>query len=199
MRVAIAVVLLGAGLVAAQDSRSSSSLERPFASNGRVRMELSAGEYHIAGSADNRIHMEWSTRDAESLAKVHNRVDVRDRDASLMTDGPSNRNFRVTIHVPKQTDLYVRLTAGDLRVEDIRGNKDIELHAGDARIDVGRAEDYNSVDASLWAGDIKAEAFNIYKDGLFRSFDWKGKGPYKLHAHLKAGDLRLYSKADDKR
>jgi len=199
MRVAVAVALLGTALVAAQDSRSSSSLERPFAPNGRVRMDLSAGDYHIAGSPDNRIHMEWSTRDAESLAKVRNRVDVRDRDANLTTDGPSNRNFRVTIHVPNQTDLYVRLTAGDLRVEDIRGNKDIELHAGDARIDVGRAEDYNSVDASLWAGDIKAEAFNIYKDGLFRSFDWKGKGPYRLHAHLKAGDLRLYSKADDKR
>jgi hypothetical protein len=199
MRVAVAVALLGTALVAAQDSRSSSSLERPFAPNGRVRMDLSAGDYHIAGSPDNRIHMEWSTRDAESLARVRTRADVRDKDASIMTDGPSNKNFRVTIHVPNQTDLYVRLTAGDLRVEDIRGNKDIELHAGDARIDVGRAEDYNSVDASLWAGDIKADAFNIYKDGLFRSFDWKGKGPYKLHAHLKAGDLRLYSKADDKR
>ena len=86
------------------------------------------------------------------------------------------------------------MTAGDIRIEDVRGNKDIELHAGDVRIDVGRAEDYNSVDASVWAGDIKAEPFNTIKGGLFRSFEWNGHDPYRLHARLKAGDLRLYRK-----
>ncbi len=198
MRTAIApMMLLGTALVFAQPGQTSSSLDQPFAPNGRVRMDLSAGDYHITGSADSRIHLDWSVRDGESLSKVRARADVRGRDANVITDGPSNKNFKVTIRVPNQTDLYVRLTAGDLRVEDIRGNKDIELRAGDARVDVGRAEDYNSVDASLWAGDIKADAFNIYKGGLFRSFTWSGKGPYTLHAHLMAGDLRLYSKATE--
>ena len=98
------------------------------------------------------------------------------------------------IEVPERSDLFVRLTAGDLRIEDIRGNKDVELYAGDARIDVGRAEDYHTVDASVWAGDIHAAPFHVSKGGLFRSFDWSGKGPYRLHAKLKAGDIRLYSK-----
>ena len=43
----------------------------------------------------------------------------------------------------------------------------------------------------LWA-----EPFSIHKEGLFRWFDWSRKGPYRLHARLKAGDLRLYSKTD---
>jgi hypothetical protein len=34
---------------------------------------------------------------------------------------------------------------------------------------------------------------------LFRSFDWKGKGPYRLHVHLKAGDVHLFTAADDSR
>ena len=208
MRVAVGAAILGTALVAApllraaQDARTSDALELAFAQNGRIRMDLSAGDYQISGSPDNRIRLEWSVRDADALARVHARVDVRDkdaRDASITTDGPSNKGFKVTIRVPDRSDLYVRLTAGDLRVEDIRGNKDIELRAGDARIDVGRAEDYNHADASVWAGDIKAEAFNVFKDGLFRSFDWSGKGPYRLHAHLMAGDLRLYSKSADGR
>jgi hypothetical protein len=157
-------------------------------------MDLSAGEYRISGGTDNRIRVEWSLRDPDQLSRVHAQADVRDRDASITTDGPSNKGLKVAIQVPDRSDLYVRLTAGDLRVEDIRGNKDIELHAGDARIDVGRAEDYHAVDASVWAGDIQAAPFHVFKDGLFRSFDWSGKGPYRLHAHLKAGDLRLYSK-----
>jgi hypothetical protein len=187
------VGMLGAGVVATPDSRPSGSLERPFPASGRVRMDLVAGDYQIVGDAAEGIRLDWTVRDVESLAKVKARVDIKDREASITTDGPSNRNLSFTIRVPRQSDLFVRLSAGDLRVEGIRGNKDVQLNAGDARIDVGRAEDYGAVDASVWVGDLKAEAFNVFKDGLFRSFEWHGKGPYKLHARLMAGDLQLYA------
>ena len=200
MRGAITTAVLGGMLIAsagAQTSgaRPSDSLVRSFAQNGKIRMELSAGDYNISGSKDPRIHIRWSVRDVDQLSRVHARADVRGADASIVTDGPSNNSLKFDIQVPERSDLYVRMTAGDIRIEDVRGNKDIELHAGDVRIDVGRAEDYNSVDASVWAGDIKAEPFNTIKGGLFRSFEWNGHGPYRLHARLKAGDLRLYSKA----
>jgi hypothetical protein len=205
MRVAVSAAILGTALVAAplcqttQDARAKDSLERAFSQNGRIRMDLSAGDYRISGSPDNRIRLEWSVRDADQLQNVHARADVRDRDASITTDGPNNKGFRVDIQVPRQADLHVRLTAGDLRIEGIQGNKDVELHAGDVRIDVGRAEDYNKVDASVWAGEIQAAPFQVNKGGLFRSFDWRGKGSYRLHAHLKAGDLRLFTKDTDAR
>ena len=199
MRVVISTAMVGAMLVASPGaqtagSRPSDSLERPFAPNGKIRMELSAGDYNISGSKDQRIHIRWSVRDADQLSRVRARADVRGADASIVTDGPSNNSLKFEIQVPDRSDLYVRMTAGDIRIEAIRGNKDIELHAGDVRIDVGRAEDYGSVDASVWAGDIKAEPFNTNKGGLFRSFEWNGHGRYRLHAKLKAGDLRLYSK-----
>jgi hypothetical protein len=200
MRSAIITALLGAALAASPGaqttgSRPSDSLVRPFSQNGKIRMELSAGDYIISGSKDERIHIRWSVRDADQLSRVHARADVRGADASIATDGPSNNGLRFDIQVPDRSDLHVRMTAGDIRIEDVRGNKDIELHAGDVRIDVGNAEDYNSVDASVWAGDIKAEPFNTIKGGLFRSFEWNGHGLYRLHVGLKAGDLRLYSKA----
>lgn len=190
---AVALSAAIAGL-AGQESQTPTSLERPFPANGRARMDLVAGDYRIVGADDSSVRLDWKTRDAESLRKVRARVDVRDKDVSISTEGPSNRDLRFTIAVPRQTDLYIRMSAGDLRVEDIRGNKDIELNAGDAWIDVGRADDYSSVNASVWVGDLKAEAFQIFKDGLFRSFDWHGKGPYRLHARLMAGDLSLYAK-----
>jgi hypothetical protein len=204
MRTAVAAAILGAAFVTAplaetdQEGRAKESLERTFSQNGRIRMDLSAGEYHISGSPDNRIRLEWSVRDADQLPRVHARADVRDRDATITTDGPTNKGLNVAIQVPKQADLYVRLTAGDLRIDGIQGNKDVELHAGDVRIDVGRAEDYHNVDASVWAGEIRATPFQVHKEGLFRSFDWRGKGPYRLHAKLKAGDLRLFSKTEER-
>jgi hypothetical protein len=202
MRVALATAILGTALVTAplagtdQEGRAKESLERAFSQNGRIRMDLSAGDYRISGSPDDRIRLEWSLRDPAHLPRVKARADVRDREATITTDAPSNKGLKVVIQVPKQADLYVRLTAGDLRIEGIQGNKDVELHAGDMRIDVGRAEDYRNVDASVWAGDITAPPFRVNKGGLFRSFDWRGKGPYRLHAKLKAGDLHLFSKAE---
>jgi hypothetical protein len=206
MRVAVATAILGAALgtvllsQTTQHGRPSSSLERTFSQNGRVWMDLSAGDYRISGSPDNRIRMEWSVRDSDELSKIHAEANIRDHDARILTDGPlRNNSLRVVIQVPRQTDLHVRLTAGDLRIDGIQGNKDVELHAGDVRIDVGRAEDYKSVSASVWAGEIQAAPFQVFKEGLFRSFDWSGKGPYRLHAKLKAGDLRLFSKDADAR
>jgi hypothetical protein len=199
MRTLINAALLGIALVSApalqatQESRTSDSLERAFVANGRIRMDLSAGEYRISGSPDNRIRLDWKVRDSDQLWRVKTRVDVRGSDATVMTDGPSN-HFSVNIQVPTRSDLYVRLTAGELRLERVEGNKDVELHAGELDIDVNRAEDYHSVDASVWAGEIHADPFHITKEGLFRSFDWRGKGPYRLHAKLKAGEVRLFSK-----
>ena len=188
------VAILGV-IVSAQDAHTSGSLERPFSANGRVQMDLVAGDYRITGGPQDRVRIDWSVRDAAALANVRARADVRDHQLSITTNGPSSKGLKFTIQLPNQTDLYVRLTAGDLTIEDIRGNKDVELRAGDLRIDVGRADDYNKVDASLWAGDLTASAFQIFKGGLFRSFEWTGKGAYRLHAHLMAGDLYLYSKS----
>jgi hypothetical protein len=180
--------------VSAQDARTSGSLERPFPANGTVKMDLVAGDYSIVGNPQQQLRLDWSVRDAEALAKVQARAEISGSQLSITTDGPSSKNLRFTIQVPDRSDLYVRLSAGDLSIEGIRGNKDVEIRAGDLRMDVGRADDYRKVDASLWAGDIKASAFQIFKGGLFRSFDWSGNGPYRLHAHLMAGDLYLYSK-----
>jgi len=192
-----AALLAGTAIPTTQEARTSDSLERSFASNGRIRMDLSAGDYRIAGTQSDRIRLEWSVRGADQLSHVKVDATVRGADATVSTDSPSNSHFKVVIQVPASSDLYVRLTAGDLRVEDIRGNKDIELHAGDVDIDVVRPEDYKHVDASVWAGDLTAAPFNVYKGGLFRSFDWNGSGPYKLHAKLKAGDLRLFTKSTE--
>jgi hypothetical protein len=191
----VGVMLAGvpAGQSSSQPPRLSDSLERAFAPGGDIHMNLSAGDYRISGAKEHRIHVQWRVRDAGDLPRVRVHADVKGSEATVATDGVRN-GFAVEIQVPTRSALRVRLSAGDLTVDGIEGNKDIELHAGDLTIDVGRAEDYRRVDAALWAGDLEAPPFNVSKSGLFRSFDWKGSGAYTLHAHLKAGDLRLLAK-----
>jgi hypothetical protein len=185
--------------VSAQETRTSGSLERPLSANDRVTMDLVAGDYRITGSPANRVRIDWTVRDAESLPKFRVFTEERQKELTIVTRGPSNSHGRFTIQLPNQSDLYVRLTAGNIYIEDIRGNKDVRLRAGDMRVDVGRAEDYGIVDASLWAGDINALAFQTVKGGLFRSFEWSGTGRYRLRARLMAGNIYLYSKAAEAR
>jgi len=118
---------------------------------------------------------------------------VRGSEATIVTDRNHDSNFRVRIQIPSPASLHVRLTAGEMGISGVEGDKDVELHAGELDIDVVRADDYKHVDAGVWAGELHASAFRVVKEGLFRSFDWTGSGRYRLHAHLKAGELRLHA------
>ena len=113
--------------------------------------------------------------------------------ATIETDGPDRDGLHAVVRVPARTDLDIRLSAGELRIEGIEGHKDVDLYAGEVDIDVRHAADYRSVDASVWAGEIDAPPFNASKGGLFRSVDWTGTGPYRLRVSLWAGEIRLYS------
>ena len=97
----------------------------------------------------------------------------------------------MTIDVPARTDLTVRLSAGNLGIEGITGDKDINSWAGNVDVEVKDSNEYRSVDASVTAGDLNASAFDTKTGGLFRS---SAKGPWQVEAaqvRLTAGNLRL--------
>jgi hypothetical protein len=174
----------------AGSSSSPDSLTRAFSAGGQITMDLSAGEYRIEGTPDDRIEIRWSLRDSGRLKDVRVRADVKAAEAKITTDGPSD-NFRVAILVPSRSHLRVRLSAGELSLRGVEGHKDIELRAGELDIDIGRVESYRQADGNVWAGEIEAPPFRVAKSGLFRSFDWRGSGTYRLHTRLMAGELRL--------
>ena len=96
-------LIAGSALNAQQSSRLSSSLERAFVANGKISMDLSAGEYRITGTPDNKIRMTWSVRESDWLSDVEARVDVKGSEAKILTDGPMN-NFHVDIEIPQKAD-----------------------------------------------------------------------------------------------
>jgi len=190
-RVAVMLALLaGFPMAASRAAVEQGSTERPFAAGGRVRMDLSAGDYTIRDGAGDRIRVLWETRTAQEMASVKVDIQPGGSEARIVTSGPHN-NFKVIIELPARTDLQLSLSAGDLRIEGITGSKDVGSWAGEIDIEVGRADDYASVHASVTAGDLSAEPFQVSKGGLFRSFSWKGPGRYTLNVRLTAGDLTL--------
>jgi hypothetical protein len=46
-------------------------------------------------------------------------------------------------------------------------------------------------DASVTTASIESSAFAVSKGGLFRSFEQRGPGRFRLHAHVIAGEIDL--------
>jgi len=159
-----------------------------FAPGGQLTADLEAGDYDLEPGSGDAIVVTW-TSDGSGQARV--RLEGSGSQARLSVDHTPRQNFHVRVEVPPRCDLRVHLTAGDLRIGPIEGNKDLFTRAGDLRVAVPRSESYGSVQASVWAGDIHASAFGGEKSGLFRGFQWRGTGAFALRASAWAGDITL--------
>ncbi|MGD9020869.1 MAG: hypothetical protein PVF46_03675, partial [Lysobacterales bacterium] len=167
------------------DSRFTDSLETAFVDGGQITIELSVGEHTISESADNNIRVYWRVKDENRVEDVDASTDVDGRKANIDLDGPRN-DFLTVVEVPRHSDLTVHLTAGELDIACIEGDKDIRLRAGELSIEVGNPEEYAHVEGSLWAGDIDAGPFARETSGLFRSIEWQGEGKRQLRFKLLA-------------
>lgn len=167
-----------------------SPVEAKFMSDGRIKMDLCPGAVRLTGRDDHAIRVSYFRRNG---GDEHVRVRLRvngDEGAIRVSDCP-NGNFEMDIEVPKSSNLYVRMFAGQMNVDGIAGDKDLEIHAGQLIINLGKPEDYARVDASVLTGDVHAAVFNVDKGGLFRYFDHNGPGKYHMHAHVGAGQIEL--------
>jgi len=168
-----------------------SHFEAPLPARVPLRLYVRSGDVDITGSDDNKISVDVSGKNLDNIKDLKHVLKLFDGSAEFRLSGGPRNDFHITIRLPKNCDLYLRVPAGDVTVKDISGNKDIELHAGDLSIHVGSPDEYSHVDVSVNAGDIEASPFGESHGGLFRSFKKSGSGKYKLHAHVGAGDLTL--------
>jgi hypothetical protein len=171
-------------------ARAAEVTEKPFASGGKIEMQLEAGNYTVRAGSGNAIRVTLGGN--VGSAKVD--VTTGGAQASVSVKETPHNNFQATIEVPRSADVVIRLTAGDLKVEAIDGSKDIESNAGNVDVVTGDSKDYASVDAAVKAGDLNAGVFGESQSGLFRSFTWSGSGKYTLRARLLAGNLTLRGK-----
>lgn len=160
-------------------------------SNTPLKLHVRSGEILIVGSDDNKITVDLAGKNADKIQDVKGRLSVTNNVAELhLTGGPKNE-LQIIIHVPKNSDLTARVFAGDVSVQDVIGNKDFELHAGQLTISVDKPEEYGHVDMSVNAGQVDAEVFGDSKGGLFRSISRETGGKYRLHAHVGTGQLSV--------
>jgi hypothetical protein len=192
---ALACVLLSSVVSIAQSVHPAkqvddSHYELDFRRHGEVRMHIQPSALQVSGTDEDKIKVHyWSDRDDTSDVKV--RLESSGNTANVYVGHGPHNSFHVEIQVPKKSDLYLRIGAGQVDINNVAGDKNVELSAGELNIQIGDASDYREVEASVYTGDLNASPFGVNKGGLFRSFHKEGPGEYRLHAHVGAGQIRL--------
>jgi len=167
---------------------------RDFVSGGYLHVRLSVGDVHIKRGDSTRIRLEYTVKSHRESRVKDARVDfnLRGNDASIEFHAPSggNTQFDVELEVPVNTHLDVHQKVGDLTVDSIEGDKDLNLGVGDIRISTQHAG-YRLVNASTGVGDVSSDGYGETHGWLGKTLKYHGDGKYELRAHVGVGDIRL--------
>lgn len=184
------LVLVVPALLHAQHALQTSA-QKKFISGGTIRLHLEAGGYTIVPGDSENITVTYRAGTEAQLDRIQVEIKPTTVSADVYVSKTPHNHFQATIEVPRNSNLWVRLSAGELDVEDVEGDKNIEVIAGQIQIDIPHPEQYGHRDASVTTGSIEASAFAISKGGLFRSFEQHGEGKYRLHAHIMSGEIDM--------
>ena len=198
LRAAVAAVLLASAVAVAVaeeraviNEKGKDHFEIGFSSGGRLQLDLRSGDVRVSGTNSDKISIHYEGRKAGEVEDVAIQFKKGGGSGVLTLSGGPRNDFQIRVEVPRETDLHVRMPFGALEIENVRGSKDVELHAGDVSIEMGDPKEYAHIEASVTTGGLDSAPLGISKGGLFRSFKRDGPGKYQLYAHVGSGELDL--------
>jgi hypothetical protein len=172
---------------------------REFAAGGFVHLRLGVGDVHVkrGDTAKISLHYTIKSRHEKNVKEASLDFDVKGSDATIEFHAPTggNTQFDVDLEVPQNTNLDVHAKVGDVTVEDVEGDKDLNLGVGDIRVNSGRAG-YRMVNASTGIGDVNGDGYGETSGWLGKKLKYHGDGKYELRARVGVGDINLEGKQD---
>ena len=152
------------------------------------------GDVHIKrGSDPNHVvlrytpdpHKPWDEKRVQLRWRAHN------SSLQVVIRAPLSLSVDVELELPSPISLEVHMTAGDLTVEGVEGDKNLQLFAGDLKVDVGTLESLREAEVSSGIGDANVPSVGTMHGWLGHTWKYQGSGPYRLHAYTTLGDVSL--------
>lgn len=197
MRILCAAAVLLAGHLAAfaqTEAACGQTLETPLRPRAALTIDSRPAGLEIVGTDQPAMHVSCTANDGEDAQEIRIRFSGNQDEGKLAITGGSfhHGNLQIRIEVPRKTNLKVLMSAGQVKVEEVAGDKDIDLYVGQITISSARLWDYRTVDVSVDIGEVKAQVYGADKGGFFRSFTKQtADGEYSLRAHVATGQIEL--------
>jgi len=194
-----AVVLTAVGLVISAIPGLASAHTQVFESpaGGSLCFRLRGGDLHIKRGTDQQHIVVRYTPDPKKPEQEKN-VQVRSwlhgSQVQVEVRAPMSLSVDVDVEVPSPIALEVHLTGGDLTVEGVEGDKNLQLFAGDLKVDVGTLQSVRDAEVSVRIGDVSVPAVGEVHGWLGHTWKYHGDGQYRLYAHTGFGDASLVTK-----
>jgi DUF4097 and DUF4098 domain-containing protein YvlB len=190
-----AVLLWNLAGLAQAEAPCGQTLDAPLRPRAVLRVHSLPAGLEIVGTDQAAIHVSCTPGDAQPI-RMRFQGNQDDETLTIAGDLGKGNNVRVRIEVPRKTSLWVEMSAGEVKVEEIEGDKDINLYAGQITISSTRPWDYRSVDASVSIGEVKAPVYGAQKGGFFPGITKEtADGEYSLHAHVITGEIDLLGRS----
>ena len=109
---------------------------------------MDAAGVTILPSEDGHVRVRYTGTKDRDLSGVRLRFDPAGKPASLRMNHHLHNDFRIEIQVPRAVALILRMSAGELSIRGVEGDKDLRLHAGELKVQVGDPSSYGPVSAS---------------------------------------------------
>ena len=201
MRVTVAIagaVLFGCALAGSAQAAATcdQTLTAPLHARSVLSIDSRPAGLEIVGTDEETIHITCESRDnnAVNASRIRLRFSPNATGGRLTIQGEHLRHgngAQIRIEIPKKTSLRVRMFAGEVKVEQVSGDKDIAVWAGQITI-TNHNWNYRAVDASVSIGQVNAPMYNANKGGFFRGVSKSTQdGEYRLYAHVTTGEIDL--------
>jgi hypothetical protein len=167
-------------------------IESTLHPGGSLDIESRSSSLQIAAGDQPEVRVTCVLEDSGAAKDVALALSGTDRDRSLRVRGGPASNVQIRVMVPRHANLKIRMPAGEVRVADVAGDLEIEVHAGEISVSGLDASQYWSARGSVDIGDLNATAFGVQKDGFFRNFEKiNNAGHYRLRVHVATGSISL--------
>jgi len=179
------------------DVQCGQSLDAPLRPSAMLTIDSRPAGIEIVGTDQEAIHVSCTADDRDSAGHIRLRFSGTPSHAKLTITGAylKHGNLQIRVEVPRKMNLGVQMPAGEVKVGEIVGDKDIELYAGQITISSAREWDYRNVNASVDIGQVNAQVYGADKGGFFRVFRKENAdGEYRLYAHVTTGQIDLLGK-----
>lgn len=199
---AAATALLACSLAASAEPRTpcSQSVAHPFPARAFLDIDSKPAGLRIVPTDTDELKVSCTAENEDTAADVRLRFSPTAHGGKLSIEGHhahrGNNNLEVKIEVPRRTSLHVRMFAGQITIDGVKGDKDLSIGAGQITISPIHEGDYRTVNASVTIGEVQASAFGVDKGGFFRSIKRSSPtGDYRLEAHVTTGQIELLGNA----
>ncbi|HEX3821006.1 MAG TPA: hypothetical protein VHW45_11760 [Candidatus Sulfotelmatobacter sp.] len=192
---AVLLCLFLVPLAAANDYKYEESHHdtRDFSDGGYLHVRIKVGDLHIKRGDSNKIRLDYRVRSnhENNVKEATVDFDVKGKDATIEFNAHGdNTQFDVELEVPQNTNLDLHGKVGDITVDKIEGDKDLDLGVGD--INLAKSSDtYRSVNVSTGIGDVHGADYGEARGWLGKTIKYHGNGKYDLRAHVGVGDIHL--------